>query len=38
MTRFVELTHVLEDGMAAYPGLPRPKIEVLLDHAASAPR
>jgi arylformamidase len=38
MTHFVELNHVLEDGMAPYPGLPRPVIEPILDHEASAPR
>jgi len=33
--RFVELGHVLEDGMAAYPGLPTPRIGPFLDHEAS---
>ena len=37
MTRFIELNHPLEDGMAAYPGLPRPKIGAQIDHAASRP-
>lgn len=35
MERFVELSHVLEDGMVAYPGLPRPSIGAFLDHNAS---
>lgn len=35
MRRFVELNHVLEDGMTAYPGLPRPKIGAFLDHERS---
>jgi len=38
MKRFVELNHILEDGMMAYPGLPRPKIEAFLDHQASRSR
>lgn len=38
MKRFVELNHVLEDGMAAYPGLPRPKIGAFLDHKDSRSR
>jgi kynurenine formamidase len=35
MRKLVELNHVLEDGMQAYPGLPRPKIGAFLDHEAS---
>ena len=35
MGEFVELNHVLEDGMKAYPGLPSPKIGAFLDHEAS---
>ncbi len=38
MKKFVELNHILEDGMTAYPGLPRPKIGAFLDHEASRPR
>ncbi len=38
MKKFVELNHILEDGMMAYPGLPRPKIGAFLDHAASRSR
>ncbi|MGD0267129.1 MAG: cyclase family protein [Candidatus Methylomirabilota bacterium] len=37
MRKLVELNHVLEDGMRAYPGLPRPKIGAFLDHEASRP-
>jgi len=33
--KFIELNHVLEDGMQAYPGLPSPKIGAYLDHEAS---
>ena len=35
MGRLVELNHVLEDGMQAYPGLPSPQIGAFLDHEAS---
>ncbi|NWG01897.1 MAG: hypothetical protein HXY44_03440 [Syntrophaceae bacterium] len=35
MKKFIELNHILEDGMTAYPGLPRPKIKALLEHQAS---
>lgn len=35
MGKFVELNHVLEDGMKAYPGLPSPKIGAFLDHETS---
>jgi arylformamidase len=35
MGKFVELSHVLEDGMRVYPGLPSPKIGAFLDHEAS---
>lgn len=38
MKKFIELNHILEDGMSAYPGLPRPKIEAYLDHEASRGR
>ena len=33
--RVVDLSHVLFDGMAPYPGLPTPRIGAHLDHAAS---
>ncbi|MDI6738971.1 MAG: cyclase family protein, partial [Candidatus Edwardsbacteria bacterium] len=35
---WIELNHILEDGMVAYPGLPSPKIGAFLDHQASRPR
>jgi kynurenine formamidase len=38
MKRLIDLSHALEDGMAAYPGLPSPKIGAFLDHEASRPR
>jgi kynurenine formamidase len=38
MKKLIEMNHVLEDGMMAYPGLPRPKIGAFLDHQASRSR
>lgn len=38
MPRFVEISHVIEEGMTTYPGLPTPKIEVLVDHEGSRER
>jgi kynurenine formamidase len=38
MKKLIELNHVLEDGMMAYPGLPRPKIGAFLDHQTSRSR
>ncbi len=35
MRKLVELNHVLEDGMKAYPGLPSPKIGTFLGHKES---
>jgi arylformamidase len=35
---FVDLSHPIEDGMAAYPGLPPARIFALLDHEASRDR
>ncbi len=35
MKKYVELNHVLEDGMAIYPGFPRPVIGAFMDHAQS---
>ncbi len=37
MRRFVDLSHPIADGMDAYPGLPPPRIDAHLDHAASRP-
>lgn len=33
--RLIDLSHPIETGMAAYPGLPSPRIEPLVSHAAS---
>jgi len=33
--RYVDLSHLLEDGMKTSPGLPNPKIGALLDHKGS---
>lgn len=38
MTRYVEVSHVIEPGMKTYPGLPEPRAEVLLDFDASRER
>jgi kynurenine formamidase len=38
MKKFIELNHILEDGMMAYPGLPSPRIGAFLDHKASRSR
>lgn len=35
VTRHIDLSHPIETGMAAYPGLPSPRIEPLVSHAAS---
>lgn len=36
-SRFVDLSHRLVDGMPVAPGLPRPRFEPFLSHAASRP-
>ncbi len=36
--RFVELNHVIKDGMPAYPGLPRPRITAYMNHEESRSR
>src|ERR1700681_4443992 len=38
MPRFVEVSHKIVAGMKTYPGLPEPKVEVLLDYEASHER
>lgn len=38
MTKFIDLSHVIEDGMPAYPGLPSPQIGSIIDHAQSRSR
>lgn len=36
--RLVDLSHPIEDGMPVYPGLPRPDVGAILDHAACRKR
>jgi kynurenine formamidase len=38
MTKLVELNHIIEDGMPAYPGLPSPQIGAVMDHDQSRSR
>jgi len=38
VTQLVDLSHPLEDGMAAYPGLPAARIDAMLDHDAARER
>ena len=38
MPRFIELSHQIVPGMKTYPGLPEPKVEILLDYEASHER
>jgi kynurenine formamidase len=38
MPRFIELSHQIVPGMKTYPGLPEPKVDVLLDYEASRER
>ena len=33
--RFIEVSHTIEAGMKTYPGLPEPRVEVLMDHESS---
>jgi len=35
MSRYVELSHVIDNGMPVYPGLPAPRIDAYLDHEQS---
>ena len=37
-SRFVDLSHVLEDGMPVYPGLPAPDFSPIVTHRESRPR
>ncbi|WIM96921.1 cyclase family protein [Actinoplanes oblitus] len=37
-TRFVELSHVVRDGLTTYPGLPAPQVSRYLSHAESRDR
>ena len=38
MSRLVDLSHTIEDGMPVYPGIPAPVIGALLDHESSRDR
>lgn len=38
MTQFIELNHILDNGMPTYPGFPAPRFGASLDHAASRDR
>jgi arylformamidase len=38
MIEYIEVSHPIEAGMKTYPGLPEPKMEVLMDYEASRPR
>ena len=38
MTRFIEVSHVIEPEMVTYPGLPVPKAEVFVDYDTSGER
>ncbi|HEX2266891.1 MAG TPA: cyclase family protein [Actinomycetota bacterium] len=38
MSRLVDLSHTIEDGMPVYPGIPAPVIEAILDHDSSRER
>jgi kynurenine formamidase len=35
---YIELSHVISDGMPVFPGLERPRITAFLDHEQSRPR
>jgi kynurenine formamidase len=36
--RFIEVSHKIIPGMKTYPGLPEPRVEVVVDYEASRPR
>jgi kynurenine formamidase len=38
MSEFIELSHPIVPGMKTYPGLPEPRVEVLVDYEASRER
>ncbi len=38
MSRLVDLSHTIEDGMPVYPGIPAPVIGAILDHESSRDR
>ncbi len=35
---FIELSHVIEAGLETYPGLPAPRLDVIMDHDSSRAR
>ena len=37
MSAFLDLSHVVEDGMVTYPGLPAPEVGAYMTHEASRP-
>jgi kynurenine formamidase len=38
MSHFIEVSHPIEPGMKTYPGLPEPRVEVLMDFEQSRTR
>jgi len=38
MARYVEVSHPIVPGMKTYPGLPEPKVDVIIDHDGSRER
>ncbi|HEY6202781.1 MAG TPA: cyclase family protein [Candidatus Limnocylindria bacterium] len=38
MVRFIEVSHRITAGMKTYPGLPEPKVDVIIDYASSRER
>ena len=38
MSRLVDLSHVIEEGMPLYPGIPAPVIDSTVDHDRSRAR
>lgn len=38
MSRFIDVSHVIEAGMVTYPGLPVPEVKVIVDYDSSSER
>ena len=38
MSIFIEVSHPVEPGMETYPGLPAPRVDVVMDYEASRPK
>jgi arylformamidase len=38
VVRFIEVSHRITAGMKTYPGLPEPKVDVIIDYASSRER